>query len=81
MDRNEFAKGAGSIDGGKEKTPVVEIIVPVIHRRVHLAEANRIITIKFIPNANSLQRELLVTVFRCLKGPLREERPTPAIAC
>ena len=71
MDRDKSAKGARSVDGGKEKAPVVEVIVPVIDRRMHLAKTDRVITIKFIPNANTLQRELLITVFRCLKGRLR----------
>jgi len=63
MDRDKYAKGARSVDSWKEKAPVVEIIVPVIHRRVHLAETDRVITIEFIPHANALQRELLVTIF------------------
>ena len=71
MDRNKPAKGARPVDGWKEKAPTVEVVVPVIHRRVHLAKADRIITIKFIPDANTLQRELLVTVFRRLKSCLR----------
>lgn len=71
MNRNESAKGTRAVDSWKEKAPVVEVIVPVINRRMHLAKTDRIITIKFIPNANALQRELLVTVFRRLKGRLR----------
>ena len=71
MNRNESAKGTRAVDSWEEKAPVVEVIVPVINRRMHLAKTDRIITIKFIPNANALQRELLVTVFRRLKGRLR----------
>lgn len=71
MNRNESAKGTRAVDSWKEKAPVVEVIVPVINRRMHLTKTDCIITIKFIPNANALQRELLVTVFRRLKGRLR----------
>ena len=81
MNRDKPVKGAWPVDGWKEKTPMVEVVVPVIHRRMHLAEADRIITVKLIPNANALERELLVTVFRRLKRPFRQERPTNAVAC
>lgn len=70
MDRDKPAKGAGAVDGWKEKTSMVEIIVPLIHGGMHLAEADRMITTQLIPDVNPLERELLVTIRRCLESRL-----------